>query len=220
MDSPYSSMNRDNLLARLENLEAELAVAMARNRQLNENLNSVQARCTELTMQCRGLVAMANIQTLDGGQTLAEQVREFMKLIDQPVLDKPQVPPDSRIRLRLRLIAEEFWETVEACLGALDWANIAYLKRETLRVIGDIPRFNVDLPAFIDGLADLDYVVEGARAETGVDGTPIAAAVHAANLTKANGPIDENGKRLKPPGFTPPDIAGCLRAQGWCESGY
>jgi predicted HAD superfamily Cof-like phosphohydrolase len=63
-------------------------------------------------------------------------------------------------------------------------------------------------------MADLDYVVEGTRLEFGIDGEPIAAEVHRANMAKTEGPVAPDGKRLKPPGWTPPDIAGVLRKQG------
>ena len=62
---------------------------------------------------------------------------------------------------------------------------------------------------------DLDYVVEGTRLEFEIDGGPIAVEVHRSNMAKVGGPVREDGKRLKPPGWTPPDIAGELRKQGW-----
>lgn len=50
--------------------------------------------------------------------------------------------------------------------------------------------------------------------EFGVDMGPIEDEVHRANLAKAGGPV-VNGKIMKPPGWTPPDIAGELKKQGW-----
>lgn len=49
------------------------------------------------------------------------------------------------------------------------------------------------------------------RLELGIE----ASEVHRANMTKATGPIAPNGKRMKPPGFRPPDIVGELKKQGW-----
>ena len=60
-----------------------------------------------------------------------------------------------------------------------------------------------------------EAVVEGCRVEMGINGAPIAAEVHRANMAKVGGPISPQGKRLKPPGWTPPDIEGELRKQGW-----
>ena len=71
------------------------------------------------------------------------------------------------------------------------------------------------IPAFADALADLDYVIEGTRLEFGIDGWPIAQAVHKSNMAKVGSKVREDGKILKGPDWTPPDIAGELRKQGW-----
>jgi predicted HAD superfamily Cof-like phosphohydrolase len=73
----------------------------------------------------------------------------------------------------------------------------------------------VDLPELADALADLDYVVEGARLEFGINGAPIATEVHRANMAKLDGPVREDGKKQKPEGWKPPDIESELRKQGW-----
>lgn len=147
--------------------------------------------------------------------TIREQVSEFHNVYDHPIRIKPGVPADDRVRLGLALIAEEFFETLRACLPE------SYLGLAEAEVMADIKGspVTVDLPGFIDGLADLDYVVEGRRLEFGVDGGPIAAEVHRSNMSKLGPdgkPIKSSiGKVLKGPNFTPPDIAGELRKQGW-----
>ncbi len=73
----------------------------------------------------------------------------------------------------------------------------------------------VDIAALADACADLAYVVEGTNLEFGINGDEIMAEVHRANMTKAGGGKDEHGKAIKPPGWTPPDIEGVLRKQGW-----
>jgi predicted HAD superfamily Cof-like phosphohydrolase len=66
-----------------------------------------------------------------------------------------------------------------------------------------------------DALGDTDYVTEGFRQECGIDGRPIAALIHAANMQKLAGPVDPvTQKKLKPEGWTPPDIGAELRRQG------
>jgi predicted HAD superfamily Cof-like phosphohydrolase len=62
----------------------------------------------------------------------------------------------------------------------------------------------------IDGLMDTLVVVFGTIEEMGFDPTPFWNEVHRTNMAKASGPVREDGKRLKPPGWTPPDIAGIL----------
>ncbi len=145
---------------------------------------------------------------------LRVQVREFHIVMGFPVAETPTVPDDERVRLRLRLIAEEFFETMVAAMPS-QTAAIEESYTSLAGAINDIGSINVDLPAFIDGLADMEYVQEGTRIEFGVNGYPIAEEVHRANMTKASGPVREDGKKLKPPGFVPPDIAGELRKQGW-----
>jgi predicted HAD superfamily Cof-like phosphohydrolase len=132
-------------------------------------------------------------------------------------------PFASPAALRVRLMAEELGEVVEAIIRG-------------------------DVVAYTDGLADLSYVTIGSAVQCGI---PLAEAwteVQRANISKF--PIcrncggdghyadeagsdlpnndcascdgrgrtvlrDANGKVLKPPGWTPPDIAGVLaRARG------
>ena len=139
----------------------------------------------------------------------------------QPIRDTPGPIPDERVRFRLRLIAEEFFEVLEACginRPILQAAVVHEIDSTGYHRVNDgfaLTPLKVDFPALADALGDLDYVVEGARCEWGIDGRPITAAIHVANMAKATGPVREDGKRLKPEGWTPPDIEGELRKQGW-----
>jgi predicted HAD superfamily Cof-like phosphohydrolase len=145
--------------------------------------------------------------------TLRDQVREFHLAMDVPAdAERPKLIPDNRVRLRAALIAEEFFEV----MGALIGPDTHLL--HAAKIVGECIKdrnITVSMPDLADGLADLDYVVEGTRLEFGIDGEPIAAEVHRANMTKVGGPIAPNGKRLKPEGWTPPDIEGILKKQGW-----
>jgi predicted HAD superfamily Cof-like phosphohydrolase len=94
-------------------------------------------------------------------------------------------PEIRRPELRAALIKEEAEETVEAILAG-------------------------DLAEAIDGMCDLLCVVYGTADEFGVDLAPFWDEVHRTNMEKAGGPVREDGKRLKPEGWTPPDIAGML----------
>lgn len=147
--------------------------------------------------------------------SICNQVTAFHTAIGQPILPKPQVPSDDRVRLRLRLIAEEFFELLDAC----GITNVPSRPQETVWESVDraitISHLSPDLPEVADALGDLDYVIEGTRLEFGINGAPIADAIHASNMAKTDGPISPTGKKLKPPGWTPPDIAGELRKQGW-----
>jgi predicted HAD superfamily Cof-like phosphohydrolase len=148
--------------------------------------------------------------------TLSRQVAEFHKAVGQPILDKPQVPSEERIRLRLRLITEEFFELLDAAGLPLLVSKafvMSVINAETFR--NGENQSTVSMVDLADAVADLDYVVEGTRLEFGINGAPIADEVHRSNMLKASGPVRADGKRLKPPGFQPPDVEGELRKQGW-----
>jgi predicted HAD superfamily Cof-like phosphohydrolase len=139
------------------------------------------------------------------------KVTAFHDAMEVPVKEVPAVPSDDRVRLRLSLIAEEFFEVMEAALGEV---HVCYAKVLVMAAIKHVTP-QVNMAEFTDGLCDLDYVVEGTRLEFGIDGGPVLEEVHAANMRKTDGPIREDGKRLKPPGWVGPDIEGVLKAQGW-----
>ncbi len=151
--------------------------------------------------------------------SLARSVRAFHLTFGHPIATTPAVPSDAQVRFRLRLIAEEFFELL---FSANDGT---FFPRDDIDFHVDIPEMvnefinehcgaeELDLPEFVDALADLDYVVEGTRAVFGVHGAPIAAEVQRSNMAKdPNGP---DGKPVKPADWTPPDIRGCLISQGW-----
>lgn len=148
--------------------------------------------------------------------TLHDQVREFHEVYEHPIADKPMLPPEERLRLRLKLVKEEFFELVRGCLaenslvnyadGALESAiNAAYLAPDMVEIA--------------DALGDLDYVNEGMRLELGIPGKAVADEIHRSNMSKL-GPDGkpmkrDDGKTLKGPNFTPPDIAKVLSEHGW-----
>ncbi len=145
---------------------------------------------------------------------IREQVTVFHAAIGQNDPTVPAVPCDEIVRLRARLVAEEFFETMRALLGALHTLDAA--EHDIMMVLSlTNPLRSVDLVAFADGCADLAYVVEGSMLAFGIDSGPVAAEVHRTNMAKLDGPVRADGKRLKPLGWTPPDIKGCLKAQGW-----
>lgn len=148
--------------------------------------------------------------------SLADDVREFHTAAGIVGRQTPGFPPEDRIRARMRFIAEEFLEALDAVFASGHPALID--AREALNsMISDAPII-VDLPEFADALGDLDYVIEGTRQEFGIDGAPIAKAIHATNMAKfprygVAKIVD--GKIQKPAGWKPPDIAAELCAQGW-----
>lgn len=144
-------------------------------------------------------------------------VRAFHTKFSIPVRDKPGVPSDERVRLRLRLIAEEFFELIESAIDTscqdAEGALIGWAKEEIASVISRGP-VNVHLDEFVDALADIEYVVLGSAAEVGVDLDPVFREVDRSNKTKCS-ETDATGKIVKGPDYEPPAIEQCLKAQGW-----
>jgi predicted HAD superfamily Cof-like phosphohydrolase len=123
-------------------------------------------------------------------------------------LDRPGVPTDDVVRLRARMLVEELFETLRAMFDH----NFGDIEADLNYDVAN-RRICVSLPDYADGLADLMYIAEGGFLTFGIDSRPVHAEVQRANMAKAGGPVREDGKRLKPPGWTPPDIAGIIRRQ-------
>lgn len=67
-----------------------------------------------------------------------------------------------------------------------------------------------DVTAAADALADIVYAVYGTAWRFGMPLDALVAEVHRSNMTKTPSPGD--GKAIKGPGYSRPDIAGILRA--------
>jgi predicted HAD superfamily Cof-like phosphohydrolase len=173
---------------------------------------------------------------------LQRQVLEFHRVFDHPTADSPTIPADDRVRFRAALIVEECLEFLEACFD-MNKAALFDDVKNSLKIVLAKATVKVDLALAVDALADIDYVVEGCRLEFGVNGEPIAEEVHRSNMAKVftcpkclgSGFIQKNdhdsetcsrclgrgrfiikredSKTVKPPGWTPPDIAGELEEQ-------
>jgi predicted HAD superfamily Cof-like phosphohydrolase len=114
-------------------------------------------------------------------------------------------PFKAKERLRIKLLAEEYRETIEAIL-----------KLHATAAMADGPTpLPYHLGAVADGLADLIYVAIGTAVNFGIDLRPVWDAVHAANLAKVAGGVIRraDGKTMKPPGWKHPDIAEIVAAQ-------
>lgn len=182
--------------------------------------------CNEFTAELvRAALQFFLDQAIRPTSDIRAQVEEFRRVMGQPVRDVPQVPPMEEVSLGLRLITEEFEELLSAC-GATGFAHAVeddeYFTETIDRGIANMMKgycAGVDIVEVADALADLDYVIEGLRLAFGINGKPIADEVHRSNMAKVwpDGSVRrrEDGKILKPDGWTAPDIAGVLgRQQG------
>ena len=115
-------------------------------------------------------------------------VKQFLTKTQQPMQLKPQWPQD--IPMRMALIIEEHKELIDA-------------------------RFNKDFPEWADAIIDLLYVTIGAGIAAGINLEPLWDEVHHANMQKFPGTKRQDGKQLKPEGWSPPNITAELTKQGW-----
>lgn len=183
--------------------EEDLLNILLEQKHLREQVTHLQSKMTAMVNRMR-------VGSLD------ENVREFCTTMGISTRDTIGLPSEADIKLRARLIAEEAFEVLEAFFSTLSSGNIFFkrLAYETLELI-EKNHPSVNMEALADGFADLDYVVANARVGFGIDGIPIAAEVHRANMTKVGGPVDKFGKCGKPVGWVGPNIRGELRKQGW-----
>lgn len=137
-------------------------------------------------VETKQLPKESELKRSKSSHSVQRDVEAFHRALDIPVGETPAI---RRPELRAELIREEARETVEA------------IERG-------------DLVEAIDGLCDLLCVTYGAAAEFGIDLAPFWDEVHRTNMAKRGGDIRENGKRLKPEGWQPPNIAGLLAELG------
>jgi predicted HAD superfamily Cof-like phosphohydrolase len=139
-------------------------------------------------------------------------VRDFHEAMGIPVACCPSVPSNDRVRLRARLACEEFLETLGAMFGSQAGNQFIEEARRALAKVLETPVL-VDLVELADGLCDGDYINAGTRLEFGIDGAAVLAEVQRSNMSKVGGPVRADGKILKGPNYSPPDIAGVLERQ-------
>ena len=144
------------------------------------------------------------------------RIREFMTKAGQDTPSKPVIPDEETRVLRAKLILEEALETVKALGVEVAVNGHSFNHGEQLSYAGG---GEVDMEGVVDGCADISVVTIGTFIAFGVDDQPILEEVDSANLRKfATGSYRrDDGKWMKPPGWTAPDIMGRLADQGWRE---
>ena len=119
---------------------------------------------------------------------LVNSVAAFMEIAGQPMQDTPALPGDDRRQLRRDLLAEEFREYCEA-ESADEMTEIA------------------------DALGDMMVIIAGTALEYGIPLDEVLAEIMRSNHDKfPDGVVRrrDDGKILKPEGWTPPDVEGVL----------
>lgn len=149
---------------------------------------------------------------------IREQVIAFHKKFvpDQGIGEGPPcVPGDDMVRFRLKIVFEEAFELLEACLK-VDEGIGRYHFNDLKKEFGLLLKragLQVNIVKAMDALGDLDSVSEGTRLAFHVDGRPIADAIFQSNLSKTAPSASAGGasKAIKGEGYYPPDIEGELK---------
>ncbi|MFT7585815.1 MAG: putative HAD superfamily Cof-like phosphohydrolase [Cellvibrionaceae bacterium] len=121
-------------------------------------------------------------------KTNAQKIKDFHTTMGAIAPDKPTMPSQELLNLRLTLIREEYEEVTEQFNKLIDTES-------------------TDMASLIHELTDLLYVTYGAIWACGVDPDPIFEEVHSANMRKLDGPRRADGKVLKPQGWQPANVA-------------
>ncbi len=134
------------------------------------------------------------------------------------ITDEPTWPGKKRMDLRRELVREECFFELGNALEHLE----TFLSQRGLADDGAGPvtqgdvapggkgEFRARMVAVADGIIDSIYVLIGMGGEMGLDLAEVWRRVHLANMAKAGGPVREDGKRLKPEGWVPPDVEGAI----------
>ena len=142
-------------------------------------------------------------------------VVEFHEAFGAPVAWMPQVPPVDRRILRAKLLLEETLEFIEAS-GLCVWFVGTKLEEPDRRFDVRVAQMPVapDLTLAADALADIRYVTDGAALEWGIPLEKCLREVHRSNMSKLGEDgkpiLRADGKILKGPSFTLPDLASIL----------
>lgn len=120
-----------------------------------------------------------------------KMVQEFMEKARQHIPLSPTIPHEKVRGLRIDLIQEE-----------LDELHLAFEHYKSLRLIAD-------------AIGDLLYVVYGTAVSCGIDIEPIFTEIHRSNMSKfIDGTFREDGKYLKGPSYSKPNLKPILEKQG------
>ncbi len=140
-----------------------------------------------------------------------ERVKDFMQKVGQATPERLTLPDEKTRILRAKLILEEALETVTA-LGVRvttggDDGVLLDDEKMVFEATGE-----VDMIEIVDGCADISVVTIGTLIAIGVEDEPVLEEVDSSNLRKfePGSYRREDGKWMKPPGWTPPDIQGAI----------
>ena len=159
-----------------------------------------------------------------------DDIREFMTVGEHPVRDVPTIDiPDWERVLRAKLVLSEAIEFVEAMGCQVVYRDDTDGVESFCTGVGkqifalDNSHASLDLVEAADACADLRYVVIGSEITLGIPGDAVFDEVHRSNMSKFvkrddggfDVLFDADRKVVKPPTYSPPNIAAVLKEAGW-----
>lgn len=160
--------------------------------------------------------------------TNADKVREFYEkyqqeqfLADDGAAASLEDMGNDRVDLRMKLIAEEFFELVAAVYND----QAAYELESTWNNLfsdGVMDERRNDVVAAADATGDLRYVIEGFDLEAGIPAEKVFDEIHSSNLSKlgkdgfpiiSDGTLKPKGKILKGENFFEPDLKAVIEGR-------
>lgn len=143
----------------------------------------------------------------------AQRVRDFMRKAGQNVRTTPCQPPDEELIRAVTLIHEEFLELARAAgvQITLQVGNELALEHPKNQY-GYAVTGEFDLIEYADACGDISVTTQGALAAAGIPDVPLLEEIDRSNLERF-GPGSyrrDDGKWVRGPDWTPPDIAGVL----------
>lgn len=160
--------------------------------------------------------------------THADKVREFYEkyqqeqfLADDGAAASLEDMGNDRVDLRMKLIAEEFFELVAAVYNE----QAAYELESTWNNLfsdGVMDERRNDVVAAADATGDLRYVIEGFDLEAGIPAEKVFDEIHSSNLSKlgkdgfpiiSDGTLKPKGKILKGEDFFEPDLKAVIEGR-------
>ena len=135
------------------------------------------------------------------------KVLEFHRAFGHPVQLHPwKGTVEEAVQLRLNLISEEFEELL---------AGFGYKLSEPLKAIK--VKETIDWAEVADALGDLEYVIHGTAICFGLPSQEVFDEIHRSNMSKLGEDgkpiLREDGKILKGPNYSPPDIKSILEGK-------
>lgn len=160
--------------------------------------------------------------------THADKVREFYEkyqqeqfLADDGAVASLEDMGDDRVDLRMKLIAEEFFELIAAVYND----QAAYELESAWNGLfsdGVTDERRNDVIAAADATGDLRYVIEGFDLEAGIPAEKVFDEIHSSNLSKlgkdgfpiiSDGTLKPKGKILKGENFFEPDLKAVIEGR-------